>query len=322
MISNSINARYLFCSRFRNRIAIHGSNPSFSSFGAAASFHERAHNSGPYEHGVGKTTGALFFSSTAARSATSTLTGTTGRNTNNANKPIKNNTSTSMTVPMTMKNVTSTSNSNSKTRCVGTQQQFGATSTSIRAKASSAATTHEQQQQQPPPPTKFRSVYVHPLSHIVLEYLQNCRHEWIVKNGLDQSLIINRDGSFAMKAPVASLSSSYEQYPAPTRRNTSSTMKSIQSYVDDHVTNTVRIWTCYDEKDKKHWLTVRKGVTLRQQFLLQDNTVSLLAPWNNTLRNERIHLAVNAMIDAVDQVLVEDEKKKKNQHNNNNNRSA
>ena len=322
MISNSINARYLFCSRFRNRIAIHGSNPSFSSFGAAASFHERAHNSGPYEHGVGKTTGALFFSSTTARSATSTSTGTTGRNTSNVNKPIKNNNSTSMTVTMTMKNVTSTSNSNSKTRCVGTQQQFGATSSSIRAKASWAATTHEQQQP-PPPPTKFRSVYVHPLSHIVLEYLQNCRHEWIVKNGLDQSLIINRDGSFAMKAPVASLSSSYEQYPAPTRRNTRSTMKSIQSYVDDHVTNTVRIWTCYDEKDKKHWLTVRKGVTLRQQFLLQDNTVSLLAPWNNTLRNERIHLAVNAMIDAVDQVLVEDEKKKKNQHNNNNNnRSA
>jgi hypothetical protein len=43
--------------------------------------------------------------------------------------------------------------------------------------------------------------YVHPLSQIVLEYLQKERSEWVVSQGLDQGLTVHRDGTFLIKFP-------------------------------------------------------------------------------------------------------------------------
>jgi hypothetical protein len=111
------------------------------------------------------------------------------------------------------------------------------------------------------------TVYVHPLSQIILEYLQDCRHDWIVRHGLDQALTLHRDGSFVLKFGKGN---------------------------DD------KIWTSYDEEEKKHWLTVQKQ-SLHQRFLLQDN---LLPAWHGNKKSlpERIHLSVDAMIRAVDRL--------------------
>mmetsp|Transcript_2866 Transcript_2866/g.7866 ORF Transcript_2866/g.7866 Transcript_2866/m.7866 type:complete len:354 (+) Transcript_2866:193-1254(+) len=201
--------------------------------------------------------------------------------------------------------------------------------------------------------TGFRSVYVHPLSQIVLEYLQDSHHGWIVANGLDQSLILHRDGSFELKhkpQPHAAIST-----PRPTRpyssnnqkkdyrngdsepispANTSATAAMIiqknnqiqpasltketsesvvrpkkhqQEHKNENTTidspidtsDNIRIWTSYDEQEKKHWLTFRRGL-FRQRFLLQDN---LLTAWQSNRGislQERLHAAVDDMIGAVD----------------------
>ena len=38
----------------------------------------------------------------------------------------------------------------------------------------------------------FKGVYTHPLSQTVLEHLQNVHGEWLMRNGLDRGLTINR----------------------------------------------------------------------------------------------------------------------------------
>mmetsp|Transcript_1085 Transcript_1085/g.2509 ORF Transcript_1085/g.2509 Transcript_1085/m.2509 type:complete len:127 (+) Transcript_1085:41-421(+) len=61
----------------------------------------------------------------------------------------------------------------------------------------------------------------------------------------------------------------------------------------------MRIWTSYDEQEKKHWLTVRRGF-FRQRFLLQDN---LLTAWNKGVSvPERLQVAVDEMIRAIDRL--------------------
>lgn len=118
-----------------------------------------------------------------------------------------------------------------------------------------------------------RTVYVHPLSQIILEYFQNYRSDWLIARGLDQALTLHRDGSFVLQ---------------------------IQRSNDDD--SPFRIWTSYDEMDKKHWLTVHKG-DLHERYLLQDN---LMPAWhaNRTSLPDRIFLAVDDMIRAIDRVEV------------------
>lgn len=43
--------------------------------------------------------------------------------------------------------------------------------------------------------------YVHPLSQIVLEHLQDTRRDWVTRNGLDRGLTIQRDGTFELRFP-------------------------------------------------------------------------------------------------------------------------
>ncbi len=115
-----------------------------------------------------------------------------------------------------------------------------------------------------------RTVYVHPLSQIILEYLQGAHHDWVVSQKLDSSLKLHRDGSFELKFPMTN---EYEG--------------------DVH-----RIWTSYDEVEKKHWLTIFRGSNIQERFLLQDN---LLSAWNNNRKSlpERIHASVDEMIRIV-----------------------
>lgn len=56
--------------------------------------------------------------------------------------------------------------------------------------------------------------------------------------------------------------------------------------------------TSYDEKEKKHWLTVHRG-NLVGRFMLQDN---LKAAWNdNKSTPEKIAAAVDSMITKIDE---------------------
>jgi hypothetical protein len=211
---------------------------------------------------------------------------------------------------------------------------------------------------------EIRSVYVHPLSQVVLEYLQDCRYEWIIEKGLDRSLTLHRDGSFEVKFVIQrplSLSPPTPSLGGPsdndivhqqknvdgknnnnnnienknsngsnddknrnsetteltsirdenkdimkgkttTNESSSSTITTSTSHVATTTTTTddnIRIWTSYDEQEKKHWLTIRKGL-FRQRFLLQDN---LSSAWNgNRGTSEHIHVAVDEMIRAVDRL--------------------
>ena len=115
-----------------------------------------------------------------------------------------------------------------------------------------------------------RTVYVHPLSQIILEHLQDAHHDFIVTHGLDSSLTLHRDGSFELIFP---------------------------SQPEEKVH---RIWTSYDEVEKKHWLTVYRGPHVKERFLLQDN---LLPAWNNNRKSlpERIYVAVDDMVQAISQ---------------------
>jgi len=114
-----------------------------------------------------------------------------------------------------------------------------------------------------------RTSFVHPLSQIVLEYLQSRKSGWLVQQQLDKSLTINGDGSFEIKYP------------------------SIGSKLG-------RIFTCYDRKEAKHFLVVQKGY-LNERYMLQDNKAS---PWHANKKSvyDRIHVSVDEMIHAVDRL--------------------
>ena len=113
-----------------------------------------------------------------------------------------------------------------------------------------------------------KTEYVHPLSQLVLEHLQTTRSAWVERMGLDKGLSLQRDGTFLLKFP---------------------------SYGTDQA----RIWTSFDSQDKKHWLSVHKG-DLVGRFILQDN---LKAAWNDGRSTpEKVHKAVDAMIDRIDDV--------------------
>lgn len=49
--------------------------------------------------------------------------------------------------------------------------------------------------------TPGKAQYVHPLSQLVLEYLQTEQSNWIEKHGLHQGLQVKEDGTFVIKFP-------------------------------------------------------------------------------------------------------------------------
>lgn len=53
----------------------------------------------------------------------------------------------------------------------------------------------------PEEPFPIKEEYVHPLSQFVLQHLQQSRSDWVVKNGLDRGLTLQRDGTFELVFP-------------------------------------------------------------------------------------------------------------------------
>eukprot|EP00526_Cylindrotheca_closterium_P022502 CAMPEP_0113650450 /NCGR_PEP_ID=MMETSP0017_2-20120614/26850_1 /TAXON_ID=2856 /ORGANISM="Cylindrotheca closterium" /LENGTH=186 /DNA_ID=CAMNT_0000562973 /DNA_START=347 /DNA_END=907 /DNA_ORIENTATION=+ /assembly_acc=CAM_ASM_000147 len=116
-----------------------------------------------------------------------------------------------------------------------------------------------------------RTSFVHPLSQVVLEYLQSRKSGWLLQQGLDHSLTINADGSFQLKYPT----------------------------LDPNI-NQASIFTQYDRIEAKHYLVVKKGY-LNERYMLQDNKAS---PWHANKKSvyDRIHVSVDEMIHAVERL--------------------
>ncbi|CAJ1945569.1 unnamed protein product [Cylindrotheca closterium] len=116
-----------------------------------------------------------------------------------------------------------------------------------------------------------RTSFVHPLSQVVLEYLQAKKGGWLLQQGLDRHLTINPDGSFQ-----------------------------LQYANEDPNVNQARIFTTYDRMEAKHYLVVQKGY-LNERYLLQDNKAS---PWHANKKSvyDRIHVSVDELIHAVERV--------------------
>jgi hypothetical protein len=118
-----------------------------------------------------------------------------------------------------------------------------------------------------------RKEYVHPLSQIVLEYLQLNRSDWLVKTGLDRGLFFHRDGTFELRFPA---------------------------YKSDQIS---RIWTSYEDQERKHFLSVRKG-NMEKRYIIQNNQLPV---WNLNQKSlpERIHDTVEEMIRSIDVVATD-----------------
>lgn len=104
--------------------------------------------------------------------------------------------------------------------------------------------------------TPPESVYVHPLSQIVLAYLQDDCHEWIVNSGLEQGLKVHSDGSFSLDSATA------------------------------------RIWTLYCPDQKRHYLAFSSN-QVHYNFLLQDN---LRSAWHHGNKRTSLHLRIQQSV--------------------------
>jgi hypothetical protein len=117
----------------------------------------------------------------------------------------------------------------------------------------------------------MKFVYVHPLSQIVLECLQSNYSEWMMRHGLNDRLSFHRDGTFSL------------------------------SFQDDDKDDS-RIFTTFDEADKKHWLVVKRG-KLVGRYMLQDNLMPAWQAGNNRQSlPARIEKAVTEMVEAIEEL--------------------
>jgi hypothetical protein len=152
----------------------------------------------------------------------------------------------------------------------------------VRNVSTSTSATNGQQEETD---QNFRPVYVHHVSRIVLEHLQNNQNGWLTERGLDRNLSIRANGTFVLK------------FPAPPGYDSG------------------RIWTSYDSHRKQHWLSVYRN-KLAVRFLLKDHERAAIAlQQRQQLRNgkltvsdyhalsvEKIQMAVNEMINTVEQM--------------------
>jgi hypothetical protein len=145
----------------------------------------------------------------------------------------------------------------------------------------------------------LETVYVHPLSQIVLQYLQNDGHEWICVQRLDRNLVLYRDGTFMLSTAASDESGirrrTLDGDDEPTTEP-SSPLPSSSSW-----SSSLRIWTSYDKQDRRHWLSVSWN-QVRFQFLLQDNQLSVWQGFHRQSLQERIHNIVQDLMDAVDEL--------------------
>ena len=116
--------------------------------------------------------------------------------------------------------------------------------------------------------------YIHPLSQVVLEHLQT-RASSVTKKGIvDNTLTVNKDGTFKL-------------------------------VVTNELKDECKIWTSFDDEEKKHWLTIHRSqlvapTILTGRYMLQDN---LKPAWHTDKRSvpERVQEAVDQMLRKLDE---------------------
>lgn len=83
-------------------------------------------------------------------------------------------------------------------------------------------------------------VYMHHVSTVVLQHLQDSRADWLVAQGLHQGLQVKSNGTFCLT------------FPAPKGRDAG------------------KIWTSYDSSTRRHWLSVYRP-KFNARFLLKQS---------------------------------------------------
>ena len=158
--------------------------------------------------------------------------------------------------------------------------------------------TSTQRQEQGEQQQNFHPIYVHHVSRIVLEHLQNNQYDWLMKYGLDRNLSLRANGTFVLK------------FPPPHEGHE----------------NGGRIWTSYDSHKKQHWLSIYRN-KLAVRFLLKDHERAAIAlQQRQQLRNgnmtvedyhkmsvQKIQLAVNEMINAVEKMEYQEKQQQQQQ---------
>jgi hypothetical protein len=165
----------------------------------------------------------------------------------------------------------------------------------------------------PMPDVRFTSVYVHPLSQIVLNHFQTHCHDWIRSKRLDHNLLLRQDGTFVLKSSgrppnrVATSTASKKASFLLSKNFRFTLPYADKRLVEDRLTvgataarSFIRIWTLYDTEENKHWLCVSMDESrFSTKYLLQDNS---LTPWQGfKLQSvpERVCASVHQLMDAV-----------------------
>ena len=178
------------------------------------------------------------------------------------------------------------------------------------------------------------SVYVHPLSQIVLQCLQTNCHEWVQSKNLHINLKIHGDGTFVTESTAATMAPLKSQRPTvmivddsivdsnPREKSNIDSTEEVEMMMNQYNhsnRNTIKIWTTYEKEERKHWLcasvaanhnnrntdTVQDAsLLLQNRYMLQDNS---LTPWQSHSKvrgsiPERIQSHVIEMIHAINDI--------------------
>lgn len=148
---------------------------------------------------------------------------------------------------------------------------------------------------------EMKLIYVHPLSQVVLECLQENYADWLVHRRLHHnSLTIHRDGTFEICFPRP-YPQAQEQESDGITTSTTAVPESPVGGGGSEEWKGSRIWTSFDDQSKKHWLTCMHGKLLRR-YMLQDN---LMSAWQSNRKGslpKKIEESVDDMVDAIEQL--------------------
>ena len=136
--------------------------------------------------------------------------------------------------------------------------------------------------------------YVHPLSQIVLEHLQQSQSDFLRQYGLvENSLTFHKDGTFTLAFPSSNTTTTPNTTSSNLNNNTTDTQQ--QESNNNKNKNKNMIWTWYETAEKKHWLSIERNEVVGS-YLMQDN---LKSAWSSDTNYDKIIDATNTMVQKV-----------------------
>ena len=142
-------------------------------------------------------------------------------------------------------------------------------------------------------PSSFfsKEQYVHPLSQIVLEHLQQSQSDFLKQYGLvENSLTFHKDGTFTLAFPSSNTTTTPN-----TTTNSNNNTTDTQQQESNNNKNKNMIWTWYETAEKKHWLSIERNEVVGS-YLMQDN---LKSAWSSDTNYDKIIDATNTMVQKV-----------------------